>query len=127
MQDHQRIAERMFWGSVHSANGLVKRMLREMACTVGTCADVMEVDGKVERHAEARWVPGRQRAERVLVRSLVGFQRQLRRPLAFLTSREFREVPVIIPLPVTPVHTHTDSQERMTKRERWKEETCILR
>src|SRR5579863_3926642 len=114
MQDHQRIAERMFRRSVHSANGLVERMLCEMARTVGASADVMEVDRKVERHAEARWVPGRQRAERMLVRSLVRFQRQLRRPLTFLTSREFREVPVIIPLPVRQF-THTDSQERMPK------------
>ena len=100
MQDHQRIAERMFWRSVHSANCLVERMLGEVARTIGTSADVMEVDRKVERYAEARWVPGRQRAERMLVRSLIRCQRQLRRPLAVLTSREFCEVPVIIPLPV---------------------------
>jgi len=117
MQDHQRIAERMFRRSVHSANCLVESMLCEMARTIGTSADVVEVDGKVECYTEARWVPGRQCAECMLVRSLVRFQRQLRGSLAFLTSREFREVPVIIPLPVRQ-STHTDSQERMTKRGR---------
>jgi hypothetical protein len=67
MQDHQRIAERMLRRGVHSANGLIECMLREMARTVGTSADVMEVDREVKRNAEACRVPRRQRAERVLI------------------------------------------------------------
>lgn len=86
---------------VHRADGLVKRVLREVARAIGTPADVVEINGKVERNAEPRWMPRRQRAKRVLVRGLVRFQRQLRRPLALLTSRKFREIPVIVALPVT--------------------------
>ena len=60
---------------VHSSDGLIECMLREMAGAVGTSADIMEVDGKVECHAEARWVPCRQRTKGMLIRSLVSFQR----------------------------------------------------
>ena len=56
---------------MHGGDGLVERVLREVARAVGTAAHVMEEDGEVKRDAEAGWVPRRQRAKRMLVRCLV--------------------------------------------------------
>ena len=119
MQDHQRIAERMLWRGVHGTDGLVECMFCEVARTVGASADVMKVDGKVERHAEARRMPRRQRAERMFVRSLVRFQRQLPRTLSLLTSRKFREIPIIVALPVKNISVRCRKEEGA--------KTCILR
>jgi hypothetical protein len=57
MQNHQGIPERMLWCGVHSTDGLIECMLCQMTRTVGTPTDVMEVDGEIECHAKARWVP----------------------------------------------------------------------
>jgi hypothetical protein len=73
MQNHQRVAERVFGRCVHRANGFIERMFREVARAVGASAHVMEVDRKVERDPEPRRMPRRQCAKRVLVRSLVRF------------------------------------------------------
>jgi hypothetical protein len=63
----------MLWCRMHSTDRLIESMLREMACAVWTPVDVMEVDGKVECYAETRWMPRRQRAKGVLIRSFVRF------------------------------------------------------
>lgn len=85
---------------VHGADGLVESMFCEVARAVGASVHIMKVDRKVEREAQARRMPRRQRAERMLVRSLVSFQRQLPGLLSLLMSSKFSKVSIIIALPV---------------------------
>jgi len=115
---------------VHGGDGLVERMLGEMARAVGAPADVVEVDGKVEGDAEARRVPRRERAKRVLVRRLVRLERELRGALALLTPREFREIPVVVALPVPRPRARSRSGRNGWREGRGKRRgrgTCILR
>jgi hypothetical protein len=57
----------MLWCGVHSTDCLIERMLCQMTRTVGTPTDVMEVDGEIECHTKARWVPRWQCAKCVLI------------------------------------------------------------
>jgi hypothetical protein len=52
---------------MHSTDRLIECMLSEVARTIGTSTDVMEVDGEVECYAEPRGVPCRQRAKGMLI------------------------------------------------------------
>ncbi len=100
MQDHQRIPERMFWRGMHGVDSLVESMFCEVARAVGASVHIMIVDRKVEREAQARRMPWRQRAERMFIRGLVGFQSKLRSPLSLLMSSKFSKVSIIIALPL---------------------------
>jgi hypothetical protein len=85
---------------MHSSDGLVKRMFRKVARTVGATAYVMEKDGEVERDTEACGVPRRERSKRMFIRGLICLKREQRRTLALLPACELCEVSVVIALPV---------------------------
>ncbi len=100
VENHERVPERMLRRGMHAGDGLVERVLREVARAVGAAAHVMEEDREVERDAEAGRVPRRQRAKRMLVRRLVRLEREQRRALTLLPPCELCEVPVVVALPV---------------------------
>lgn len=78
-------------------------MLREVARAVGAVRDVVEVDGKVEREAEARRVRRLERAGGVLVRELVRVERGGRVLVVRLVLCELGEVAVVVASPARGV------------------------
>jgi hypothetical protein len=103
VENHERVPERVLRRGMHGSDGLVKRMLRKVARTVGATAHVMEEDGEVERDAKACGVPRRERAKRMLIRSLICLEREQRRTFALLPACELCEVSVVVTLPVREV------------------------
>lgn len=68
LQNRERVLKRLAGRHVgRGGDGLVERVFREVARTVGAVPDVVVEDGKVEREPEARGVCRLERDEGVLV------------------------------------------------------------
>lgn len=84
-----------------TSNSVVKCLLGEMASLIRRVEDLVVEDGKVQRETETDGVSRGEISSGNLRRSFVGLQRLISRDLALVTESEFREVAVVVALPVS--------------------------
>ena len=85
---------------VELSNGVVERLLRQMARTVGAVEDFVVEDGEVECETETDGVGGGQAGGGNLGGSLVRLERLIGRSLALVANSKLSEVTVVVTLPI---------------------------
>lgn len=110
LHDQSRILVALFGERVEFGNRIVKRLLGEVACTVGRIEDLVVEYRKVERETEADWVGGWEFSDRNVRRGLVGLERFVGAVLALVASGELSKVTVVV--------AHPDGVEKKRVRSR---------
>ena len=84
---------------IRTSNGIVERLLGEVASLIRSVQDLVVEDREVERETQANGVGGRQLGLRNLGGGLVGIKRLVGGLLATVTDGELGEVSVVVTLP----------------------------
>src|SRR4051812_39513017 len=84
---------------VHTGNGVIESLLRQLAGLVWRVHDLVVEDRKVQRKTKADWVRRGQAVGSNFGGSLVGLERLVGRSLALVANGEFGQVTVVVTLP----------------------------
>jgi hypothetical protein len=85
---------------IRTSNGIIKRLLGEVAGLIGGVQDLIVEDREVEGQTQADGVRGRQLGLSNLGGGLVGLERLVGRVLAAVANSELGKVAVVVTLPV---------------------------
>lgn len=84
---------------VQLSNRIIKRLLRQLTCLLGTVEDLVVEDREVERQSESDGVGGWQLAGGMGARLVVGLEAVVRRLLLAFSRFKLRQVPVVVSFP----------------------------
>ena len=99
MHDEGRVLVALLREGVELSNGVVERLLRQMARTVGAVEDFVVEDGEVECETETDGVGGGELGNGNVGRGLVGLERLVGALFPLVASGELGQVTVVVAHP----------------------------
>jgi hypothetical protein len=126
LHDQGRILVALLGERVEFGNRIVKRLLGEVARTVGRVEDLVVEYGEVEGETETDWVGGREFSDRNVRRGLVGLERLVGAVLALVASGKLSKVAVVVAHPIG-VEKKRRVRSRHTKKRVRQGMVCVAR